>query len=85
MGIVKEAWLRDMERGHSGGEGHICSRCVEDEWLKQWIYDAAEKKRCSFCGRRSKKDIAASFVDVARVCLSKRDNRANPSLGLLGL
>jgi len=70
MGIVKEAWLRDMERGHSGGEGHICSRCVEDEWLKQWICDAAENKHCSFCGRRSKKDIAASFDDFVEVVMT---------------
>lgn len=70
MGIVKEAWLREMERGHSGGEGHICSKCVEDEWLKQWICDTAEKKRCSFCGRRSKKDIAAHFEDFVEVVMN---------------
>jgi hypothetical protein len=67
VGMVKEAWLREMERGHSGGEGYICAKCVNDDWLKDWIADAAERKRCDFCGRRSKKDIAASFDEFVGI------------------
>lgn len=70
MGIVKEMWLGEMERGYSSRDGHICARCVNDEWLQQWIADAAERKRCTFCDRRSKTNIAASFDEFTRHVMS---------------
>lgn len=63
MGIVKQAWLEQLERGYGSTDGHICSDCVNDEWLKSWIEDEPSANQCSFCDARSDSPIAARFDD----------------------
>jgi hypothetical protein len=61
MGIVKQMWMEEMERGYGRPEGDICSDCVSDDWLKQWIEDEASSNTCSFCDAQADHPIAASF------------------------
>ena len=37
MGYWKEYALKIDERGFDDIDKHICSECVEDEFLKNWI------------------------------------------------
>ena len=59
MGLVKQAWLEDQERGWSAPDTWVCDRCVEDSFLKQLIRDNADERACSYCARRGRKAIAA--------------------------
>jgi RES domain-containing protein len=59
MGLVKAAWLEAEERGWDAPDKAVCDRCLEDEYLRQLIADNADHNRCDYCGRRSKKAIAA--------------------------
>jgi RES domain-containing protein len=59
MGLVKAAWLEAEERGWDAPDKVVCDRCLEDEYLRQLIVENADHKRCDYCGRRSKKAIAA--------------------------
>jgi len=79
MGIVKERWLQEMERGYGRPEGHICPDCVTDEWLKQWVEDEASHNSCSFCGATHEEPIAASFEDfLGRVMVGIRFHWNHP-------
>lgn len=79
MGIVKQRWLEEMERGYGRPDGHICADCVRDEWLKQWVEDEASSSTCSFCGATDEEPIAASFEDfVGRVMVGIRFHWNHP-------
>ena len=52
MGWAKEYAMEIEERGFSDIDKYICSECVEDDFLKQWIdKNATETKECDYCGR----------------------------------
>jgi Zn ribbon nucleic-acid-binding protein len=70
MGGVKALMIERMERGYDAVAGDICSHCVNDDWLKQWVDQNATAKRCTFCGRRSKKAIAVSFEEFVPIIMS---------------
>jgi hypothetical protein len=67
MGRAK-AWLMEQyERGYMAADGDICTDCVSDEALVQWVADNVEATECSFCGRVGDDPIAASFDDFVGV------------------
>lgn len=67
MGRAKE-WMMEQEaRGYSAADGDICSECVSDLFLAQWIDDNATGTACRFCGREDDEPIAASFDDFVGV------------------
>lgn len=67
MGGAKAWMMEQEERGYWALEGNICSECVIDKTLQEFIKDNAVAKQCDFCEKKSKKEIAASFDDVAEL------------------
>ena len=52
----------------------VCADCFEDEGLKNYVNAHADSRECSFCGARSKHEIAApldELVDHMRSCLTQ--------------
>ena len=52
----------------------VCAKCFDDEGLKNYVIAHADSRRCSFCGARSKREIAAPLVQVIdhmRSCLAQ--------------
>lgn len=66
MGYWKDRMLQQQEQGWTFVDGNlaVCAKCFEDDGIKDFIRDRAGKKKCSYCGRRSKKPIAAPMNDV---------------------
>lgn len=80
MGRVKEAMLEAEARGWDAPETFVCDRCLEDEYLRQLVADNATHKRCGYCGRRSRKDIAAPVeLLMAPIAYALRSNFADPA------
>lgn len=46
------------------GDKHVCDRCFEDEYIKEYIRGQAQATKCDYCHRRSRKLIAAPMDDV---------------------
>lgn len=70
MGRAKE-WMMEQEaRGYSEADGEICSECVSDTFLAEWIDANAEATTCTFCGREDEEPIAASFDEFVGVVLA---------------
>lgn len=67
MGRAKEWMLEQWERGYSEADGDICSECVSDPYLVQWIDDNASATTCTFCGRKDDEPIAAAFDEFVGV------------------
>lgn len=63
MGIVKQFWMEEMERGYGRPDGKICSSCVDDDYLKSWVEESVSSNTCSFCDAESDQPIAASFEE----------------------
>lgn len=59
MGRVKEAMMQSQERGWDAPDTYVCSDCVEDDYLKQIIEDNLTHRKCTYCGKGSRKYIAA--------------------------
>jgi RES domain-containing protein len=59
MGLAKAAWLEAEERGWDAPDKVVCDRCLEDKYLRQLIVENADHRRCNYCGRSSRKAIAA--------------------------
>ena len=49
--------IREQDQGWSFSEQLICSRCVSDPYLKQFIQDAASVSPCTFCRRRGPNSV----------------------------
>jgi hypothetical protein len=67
MGRAKAWMMEQEERGYTEAEGDICSECVSDPFLAQWIDDNATATVCRFCGRDGDEPIAASFDEFIGV------------------
>jgi hypothetical protein len=53
MGWAKDRMMQEEEQGWSFSDRQICSRCISDSYLKEFIKNAAtDEEPCSFCGRR---------------------------------
>jgi hypothetical protein len=62
-----------MAYGSTSSE-FVCDRCFSDEALQEFVSGIANSKKCDFCGRVSRKPIAAPFDDVAErisECISR--------------
>jgi RES domain-containing protein len=59
MGRAKREWMEAEERGWSSPEGYVCENCVEDDFLKGLVQQNLASKTCSFCGKKSRKFVAA--------------------------
>lgn len=80
MGRVKQAMLEAEARGWDAPGKFVCDRCVDDEHLGQLIAAHALEKRCSYCGRRSKKEIAAPVeVLMPPIAYALQSNFADPA------
>ena len=65
MGRAKELYMTQMEQGWSGvGPKWVCARCFEDEAIREFIEEQATRNRCSYCGRFSRKPLAAHMNEV---------------------
>lgn len=65
MGWAKHRHMEILERGFGEVEDkYVCDKCFDDEGMKDFIRGNAIKKMCSYCGRRSKKNIAAHIEEV---------------------
>jgi len=66
VGYAKEMMLRELEQGfHSVSSAKVvCAKCFTDEAIQAFIRDRVSERKCSYCGRRSKKPIAAPMNDV---------------------
>jgi hypothetical protein len=59
MGYWKEQMIEEQERGWSSpGDKFACSHCFNDKSLAKFALESAEAKRCDYCGRSSKRNIA---------------------------
>jgi len=45
--------------------GYVCASCFDDSAIKAFIEECAEVEECSYCGRVSRKPIAAELEQVA--------------------
>jgi len=52
------------DRGWREPEGYVCPACVEDEYLKDIIRDYACRRKCGYCGRRTRKHSAAPVAEL---------------------
>lgn len=59
MGLVKSLMMEDEERGWHDPDGHVCSQCVHDDFLKDVIRTNAVQQQCDYCGGRTRKKSAA--------------------------
>jgi RES domain-containing protein len=64
VGMAKDAWLEEQERGWADKDTFVCANCVEDEFLKSVIEDNASETTCSYCDRSEEDAIAAPFADL---------------------
>jgi hypothetical protein len=63
MGLAKEMWLRDQERGwFEPDEKYACPDHVDDPYLRDLIMGAPDENTCDYCGRTSEEPIAASIA-----------------------
>lgn len=63
MGLVKRAMMDIEERGWDETDKSVCEDCVNDSFLKDQIREARQATHCDYCGRSSRKPVAAP-VDV---------------------
>jgi len=60
MGLAKTEWMEAQERGWTALGTHVCEDCVEDDYLKDLIGANLASRKCDYCGRSVREDIAAS-------------------------
>jgi len=70
MGGAKAWWQEQQERGFTAIEGNVCTDCFSDTAIKKYINENANARKCDFCDRASKKNIAAPLDDVMGVIMS---------------
>ncbi len=66
VGYWKDQLLKQQEQGWSSVDPDrmVCAKCFEDYAIQGFIRDCASARKCSYCGRRSKKPIAVPMNDV---------------------
>lgn len=71
MGLVKQAWIEEQERGWSAPDTHVCHACVNDAHLKQLVREAASVGTCSYCGRRRQSAPTEVVVEAVASAVSR--------------
>ncbi len=69
MGRAKEWMMEQDAREYDKIDGYICAGCLTDQFLKQYIKNHAVQSTCDYCGKKSKKTIAAEFDGVMRLIM----------------
>jgi hypothetical protein len=65
MSLSKRYFERQQEEGWSSvGDKFACSKCFEDYAIRRFVRHNATSLACSYCGRQSKKPIAAEMDEV---------------------
>ena len=66
MGYWKEQLIKEQEQGWRSVDPDrmVCAKCFEDYAIQDFIRGGATEKKCSYCGRRSKKPSAVPMNDV---------------------
>ncbi|MFZ0051408.1 MAG: HEPN-associated N-terminal domain-containing protein, partial [Desulfobaccales bacterium] len=65
MGRAKEQWIEEQERGWSSlGDKYVCAKCFSDYALKRFVSENAVANVCDYCGRQSRRAIAAPIDNV---------------------
>lgn len=68
MGLVKQQWMEEQERGWSSCEDKfVCDKCVRDEFLQNLVKSEALAESCDFCDRQADEPIAAPADTVMEV------------------
>ncbi len=49
MGLVKDMWMEQQERGYRSIDKTVCSNCVETQTLKDYIAKHGSDCECSYC------------------------------------
>lgn len=70
MGQAKRAWMEEEERGWSAPDGHVCRKCVDDDYLKRVIARHQSSRTCDYCGRTGRRNIAAPVETLMPVVAS---------------
>jgi hypothetical protein len=77
MGIEKHQCLAmldtDMRPGAVAGS-YVCDRCFDDRGIREFVRTNASSRRCDFCLRTARSEIAAELPHVVRYihgCLSR--------------
>src|SRR5712692_3351590 len=53
MGRAKDQMMQEEEQGWSFSDNQICSGCISDPYLKEFIKNSVtHESPCTFCGRR---------------------------------
>src|SRR5437868_315212 len=65
MGFAKNQMMEWEERGITPGEdGNVCTHCIGDTALSQFITDNATALACDYCDRTSATPFACALSDV---------------------
>lgn len=64
MGQAKREWEEYEARGWSAPGKHVCSNCVEDDFLKDLIRSSVSALKCDYCGKRTHKLSAAPVESI---------------------
>ena len=65
MGRMKEWLMEQQERGYYHvGDKYVCKECFYDDAIQRFIEQHATEKGCDYCGKTSRKEIAASIDEV---------------------
>jgi hypothetical protein len=65
MGIVKQHWIEQQERGwYDIDDSYVCAACFEDYALVQFVEENATECQCTYCGKESSEPIAADMNEV---------------------
>ena len=62
MGRAKDRMMQEEEQGWSFSDRQICSRCISEPYLKEFIKNSAIDSPCSFCRRRGQPSVPLDDV-----------------------
>jgi len=82
MGRMKELWMEEQERGWcSVGDHCVCPCCVSDAAIKGFIKQNVAEKKCYYCGRVAKGNIAARMDEVIKFIADAINTEYEPAEG----
>jgi hypothetical protein len=77
MGYHKDRMIQEEEQGWRFSDNNICSRCVSDPDLKQFIRETAALSPCDFCGWRGPHSVTFdSLMEIIGGTINQHYNDA---------